>query len=186
MCGADGCGNGDGVPRPGAVAGSAGGGVAAGGAAGGRDRAGVQFQPCTPPDVVVLDEPTSSLDGHLAAALLAHVRRFVAAGGAVVFISHKLNEVLSVADRAVVMRDGSVVAEMPAAGTMTRDGLVAAMGHAVGPALRARRAAVDGPMWCSRSAGLRRGGGRSWGSAGWRGMGRRSCCGGCWAAAGCG
>ena len=37
----------------------------------------------TPPGVVVLDEPTSSLDGHLAAAPLALVRRFVMAGGAV-------------------------------------------------------------------------------------------------------
>ena len=99
----------------------------------------------TPPAVVVLDEPTSSLDGHLASALLAHVRRFVAAGGAVVFISHKLNEVLSVADRAVVMRDGSVVAEADA-GSMTRDGLVAAMGHAVAPASREARAAASGEI----------------------------------------
>ncbi len=81
-----------------------------------------------PPDTVILDEPTSSLDGQLAAALLAHVRRFVAGGGAVVFISHKLNEVLSVADRIAVMRDGAVVADRPAA-ALTRDGLVAAMGH---------------------------------------------------------
>ena len=99
----------------------------------------------TPPRVVVLDEPTSSLDGHLAAALLAHVRRFVAAGGAVVFISHKLNEVLTVADRAAIMRDGSVVAEAQA-GTMTRDGLVAAMGHAVGSADRARRVTATAPV----------------------------------------
>ena len=98
-----------------------------------------------PPKIVVLDEPTSSLDGHLAASLLAHVRRFVAAGGSVVFISHKLNEVLSVADRAVVMRDGSVVAETQA-DIMTRDGLVAAMGHAVGPALRAARDVATGSV----------------------------------------
>lgn len=94
----------------------------------------------TPPPVVVLDEPTSSLDGHLAAALLAHIRRFTAAGGAVVFISHKLNEILAIADRAVVMRDGTVVAEAHAA-TMTRDGLVAAMGHTTAPTGRAARPA---------------------------------------------
>lgn len=94
---------------------------------------------------VVLDEPTSSLDGHFAAALLAHIRRFVAAGGAVVFISHKLNEVLAIADRAIVMRDGSVVAEAWAR-RMTRDGLVAAMGHAVAPVDRATRAAPTGPV----------------------------------------
>lgn len=98
----------------------------------------------TPPCVVVLDEPTSSLDGHLAAALLAHVRRFVEAGGSVVFISHKLNEVLAVADRIVVMRDGTVVAEAPAV-SLTRDGLVAAMGHEVAHGVQARRAAATGP-----------------------------------------
>jgi len=86
----------------------------------------------TPPAVVILDEPTSSLDGHAAAGLLAYVRRFVAGGGAVVFISHKLNEVLQVADRIAVMRDGLVVLDQAGAG-MTRDGVVAAMGHAVPP-----------------------------------------------------
>ena len=103
----------------------------------------------TPPAIVVLDEPTSSLDGHLAAALLAHVRRFVGAGGApggaVVFISHKLNEILAIADRAIVMRDGSVVAQAQS-GTMTRDGLVAAMGHAVAAVDRTSRAAATGPV----------------------------------------
>ena len=98
----------------------------------------------TPPRVVVLDEPTSSLDGHLAAALLAHVRRFVEAGGSVVFISHKLNEVLAVADRIVVMRDGAVVADAPAA-SLTRDSLVAAMGHEVGHGAQGRRVAATGP-----------------------------------------
>jgi len=87
----------------------------------------------TPPAVVILDEPTSSLDGHAAAGLLAHVRRFVAAGGAVVFISHKLNEVLQVSDRIAVMRDGKVVLDQASAG-MTRDSVVAAMGHADPPA----------------------------------------------------
>lgn len=86
-----------------------------------------------PPAVVVLDEPTSSLDGHAAAGLLAWVRRFVAEGGAAVFISHKLQEVLTVADQVVVMRDGLVVLDRPGAG-MTREGLVAAMGHADPPA----------------------------------------------------
>ena len=100
-----------------------------------------------PPDTVILDEPTSSLDGQLAAALLAHVRRFVAGGRSVVFISHKLGEVLSVADRIAVMRDGAVVADQPAA-SLTRDGLVAAMGHdrAAPKASRAQAGPVHGPV----------------------------------------
>jgi ribose transport system ATP-binding protein len=96
----------------------------------------------TAPRLVVLDEPTSSLDGRRAADLLAHVRRFVAAGGAVVFISHILSEVLSAADRIVVMKDGRVVADRPAA-EFDEGRLVAAMGSV----LRARdaRATAQAP-----------------------------------------
>jgi ribose transport system ATP-binding protein len=81
----------------------------------------------TPVRLVVLDEPTSSLDSHVAGQLLTFVRKFVAAGGAVILISHLLGEILSTADRIVVMRDARVVAERPA-GAFTRDSLVAAMG----------------------------------------------------------
>ena len=81
----------------------------------------------TAADLVILDEPTSSLDTHVAEQLLAFVRRFVAGGGACILISHLLGEILSTAHRIVVMRDGAVVAEKPA-DAFTRDTLVAAMG----------------------------------------------------------
>ncbi|MCX5515502.1 ABC transporter ATP-binding protein [Kaistia algarum] len=77
--------------------------------------------------LVILDEPTSSLDAHQAKQLLAFVRRFVGEGGCVVLISHLLGEILSAADRVVVMKDGRVVAERPAA-EFNRTSLVAAMG----------------------------------------------------------
>jgi len=83
-----------------------------------------------PARVVILDEPTSSLDATLAAQLLAHVRAFCAAGGAVVLISHLLGEILSTASRIVVMRDGAVVADR-AADTFSRNSLVEAMGNVV-------------------------------------------------------
>ncbi len=81
----------------------------------------------TPVSLVILDEPTSSLDVHVAGQLLAFVRRFVAGGGACILISHLLGEVLSTASRIVVMRDGKIVAARPA-GEFTRTSLVAAMG----------------------------------------------------------
>jgi ribose transport system ATP-binding protein len=84
----------------------------------------------TPARVVILDEPTSSLDATLAAQLLAHVRAFCAAGGAVVLISHLLGEILSTATRIVVMRDGAVVADR-AADKFSRNSLVEAMGNVV-------------------------------------------------------
>jgi ribose transport system ATP-binding protein len=81
----------------------------------------------TPVRLVILDEPTSSLDGVLAGQLLAFVRNFVAEGGAVILISHLLNEILTTADRIVVMRDGGVVADR-AARDFTRVSLVESMG----------------------------------------------------------
>src|SRR5574337_68861 len=80
-----------------------------------------------PARLVILDEPTSSLDAHTAGQLLAHVRRSVAAGVGCALISHILAEVLDTCDRIVVMRDGRVVAT-DAARNFGRTKLVAAMG----------------------------------------------------------
>ena len=82
-----------------------------------------------PLELVVLDEPTSSLDAHTAAQLLAFVRRFVAAGKSCILISHLLGEVLQHADRIVVMRDGKVAAAGEV-GAFDRESLVGAMGGA--------------------------------------------------------
>ncbi|TGT93367.1 sugar ABC transporter ATP-binding protein, partial [bacterium M00.F.Ca.ET.163.01.1.1] len=84
-----------------------------------------------PLHLVILDEPTSSLDAHTAGQLLAFVRRFVEGGGSCILISHVLGEVLQNADRIVVMRDGKVVAaDAPRA--FDRGQLVAALGGAAG------------------------------------------------------
>ena len=93
------------------------------------------------PRLVILDEPTSSLDAGLAAQLLAQVRRFTAAGGAVVLISHILQEILTTSTRIVVMKDGRIVDERPAA-EFDQTSLVDAMGS---PALEqtARRVPVQ-------------------------------------------
>ncbi len=64
--------------------------------------------------LVVLDEPTARLASHEAAELLDTVRRLAERGVAVVYISHFLNEVLSVADTVTVMRDGRIVRTGPA------------------------------------------------------------------------
>ena len=82
------------------------------------------------PKLVILDEPTSSLDAGLAAQLMSYVRRFVESGGSVLLISHILGEILSTSDRIVVMKDGRVVADRPASDFDTR-GLVETMGSVV-------------------------------------------------------
>jgi len=80
-----------------------------------------------PLKLVILDEPTSSLDAIVAKQLLDFVRRYVEGGGACILISHLLGEILSTADQIVVMRDGTVV-DARRAGDFTRDTLVSAMG----------------------------------------------------------
>ncbi|CDN51485.1 L-arabinose transport ATP-binding protein AraG (plasmid) [Neorhizobium galegae bv. orientalis str. HAMBI 540] len=80
--------------------------------------------------LVILDEPTSSLDAGLAAQLMAYIRKFVGEGGSVLLISHILGEILSTSDRIVVMKDGRVVADRSAPEFSTRS-LVEAMGNVV-------------------------------------------------------
>jgi ribose transport system ATP-binding protein len=82
-----------------------------------------------PLKLVILDEPTSSLDAHTAGQLLSFVRRVVAGGSSCILISHLLGEILENSDRIVVMRDGKVVAA-DSAGLFDRDRLVAVMGGA--------------------------------------------------------
>ena len=95
-----------------------------------------------PLHLVILDEPTSSLDAETARQLLDHIRRAVAGGVSCILISHILGEILDTSDRVVVMRDGKVVAD-EAAKTLTRAALVSAMGGARLHAKTTRRDHVD-------------------------------------------
>jgi ribose transport system ATP-binding protein len=63
------------------------------------------------PCVVALDEPTAALPTDEVQLLLEVVRRLTAMGHAVIFVSHRLEEVLSATDRVTVMRDGEVFKE---------------------------------------------------------------------------
>ena len=62
------------------------------------------------PRVLILDEPTASFTDREVDLLHATMRRLSAAGTGILFVSHRLDEVLSLTDRVVVMRDGAVVA----------------------------------------------------------------------------
>jgi simple sugar transport system ATP-binding protein len=76
--------------------------------------------------LLILDEPTSVLSPPEVARLLQFLQRFRAEGHSVVFITHKLAEVLEVADEIVVLRDGQVTGSTPAA-QATREGLARMM-----------------------------------------------------------
>ena len=88
------------------------------------------------PKVLVLDEATSALDVATRGRLFTAVRRLTAAGGAVLFISHRMDEVTDIADRVTVLRSGESVATLDRS-EATLDRLVALMTggeHLVRPA----------------------------------------------------
>jgi ribose transport system ATP-binding protein len=93
--------------------------------------------------LVVLDEPTSSLDSRTAGQLLSYVRRAVATGTSCILISHLLSEILDHCARVVVMRDGTVVASAEAA-QFDRDRQIIAMGTAAAPQRPSARRAPAG------------------------------------------
>jgi simple sugar transport system ATP-binding protein len=59
--------------------------------------------------ILIMDEPTSVLTPHEVVELRKMIRQFIGQDGSVVFISHKLDEVMEISDRITVMRDGQVV-----------------------------------------------------------------------------
>lgn len=81
-----------------------------------------------PLDLVILDEPTSSLDAETAKQLLTFVRTHVAENKSCILISHVLHEILDYCDTIAVMKDGEVVVENIAS-EFTHDTLVEAMGN---------------------------------------------------------
>ncbi|HEY9055361.1 MAG TPA: sugar ABC transporter ATP-binding protein [Rectinemataceae bacterium] len=71
--------------------------------------------------ILVLDEPTAVLTESEARILLESLRRLAAEGVAIIFISHRLQEIVEVADRIVVLRDGRVVKDVPTEGVGIKD-----------------------------------------------------------------
>ncbi len=65
--------------------------------------------------LLFMDEPTASLTRHEVDLLLASVRRLKEQGVAVVFVSHRLEEVVEIAERVTILRDGRLVGTYPAA-----------------------------------------------------------------------
>jgi len=73
-------------------------------------------------DILILDEPTAVLTPQEAGELFGILRSLQREGMSIIFITHKLNEVLEIADRITVLRRGKVVGSLPAEGA-TEEGL---------------------------------------------------------------
>jgi general nucleoside transport system ATP-binding protein len=97
-------------------------------------------------DVLLLDEPTSVLTPQETEALFRTVRTMAEDGKAVVFISHKLGEVLAIADVVTVMRDGRVVGSVATAETDVRQLAQMMVGRDVDMDVRRGGGAGDGAV----------------------------------------
>lgn len=81
--------------------------------------------------VLIMDEPTASLADADVARLIAIVRRLRERGVGIVYVSHKLSEVRSLADRVTVLRDGSFVETRPAEGMTEADMIGLMVGRSI-------------------------------------------------------
>src|SRR5205823_1885701 len=78
-------------------------------------------------NILLMDEPTASITDHETAALFTLLKRLRDDGVAIIFVSHKLEEIFAIADRVTVLRDGRNAATGEAMADMTRPKLVSLM-----------------------------------------------------------
>ena len=111
-------------------------------------------------EILILDEPTSVLTPQEATQLFGVLRRMKEEGKSVIFITHKLDEVLAAADRVTVMRKGRVIDTMPV-GMASKPQLARMMvGHDVDFQLPTRQPGTGAPalvvedLWVQGDRGL--------------------------------
>lgn len=68
---------------------------------------------CLNARLVVMDEPTSSLDTNEVRVLFDVIRRFQAEGVGIIYISHRFDEIFALTDRVTILRDGELVSTLP-------------------------------------------------------------------------
>jgi len=94
--------------------------------------------------ILILDEPTSALSGGEVAALFEVIGELNRAGVGIVYISHRLEELMRIGDYITVMRDGAVVASAPAADVSVPWIVAQMLGDAAMPTARPASAAAPG------------------------------------------
>jgi len=119
------------------------------------------------PEILVLDEPTASLPADEVARLFSALRRLRARGVAMIYVSHRLDEVFEIADRMTVLRDGRVAGEREVAKTTPDETILLIVGREPSqvfrrpperkgsPRLALRSVAVEevGPIECEIHSG---------------------------------
>jgi ribose transport system ATP-binding protein len=96
--------------------------------------------------ILVLDEPTATLGARDVEVLFRVLRRISADGNAVVFVSHRLDEVFELCDRITVLRDGITV-ETVTPGNISKDDLIALIcGHRISVDKKSHTVATADPV----------------------------------------
>jgi ribose transport system ATP-binding protein len=98
------------------------------------------------PGILVLDEPTASLTKSDAERLFRAVDRLRNRGHAILFVSHRLDEVLAIAGRITVLRDGLVVRSVHPDETNEADLIAAILGRELGALYPTREGAAGGEI----------------------------------------
>jgi ABC-type sugar transport system ATPase subunit len=102
-------------------------------------------------DLIILDEPTAALDQDESDRLFVQLEQLRQAGVAIIYITHRMDDVFRLADRIVVLRDGIVALHGPAK-DLNREQVVAAMaGQAIEEFYPKERHASDRPVLELRS-----------------------------------
>ena len=102
--------------------------------------------------IVIMDEPTSSLDEREVEVLFDVIRGLKANGIAVIYISHRLDELYAVCDRVTIMRDGKTIDERPIAGASKVELVARMLGKEIG---EVRRSGATGFQHRGRACGRR-------------------------------
>jgi ribose transport system ATP-binding protein len=96
--------------------------------------------------LVIMDEPTSSLDEREVQVLFGVIRQLKASGVSVIFVSHKLDELYAVCDRVTIMRDGRTVQVAPMTQLSRLDLVTSMLGRELTKVLHERHDASDGAI----------------------------------------
>jgi len=94
--------------------------------------------------VLIMDEPTASLTEREAAQLFAAIERLRTGGAGVIYISHRLEEIATIADRVTVLRDGESVATLARAEVTRADLIRLMVGRDVSAVFPKREVAIGG------------------------------------------
>jgi len=93
--------------------------------------------------VLALDEPTSSLTDDEVERLFTLVRRLRDEGVAIIYVSHRIKEILRLCDRVAILRDGRLVAVKPAAGLNDAEIMRLMVGRELSAVLKRQRAGTE-------------------------------------------